>query len=547
MVRKVLATVCAAALVLVSGVSAQAADPFGKYPSPVTINIGMKIQPTEKLPEGDSVDNNQYTRLVNDRLNVKTVVSWVAAEGKDYDQKVNLAIAAGDLPDGLVVTTSQLLQMVKADELADLTEAFNKYASPAMKDMMAKTGGKALKGVTFNGKILAIPSLSVPDDGYHVTWIRKDWLDKLGLKPPKTLDELVAVAQAFMDKDPGNNGKGKTIGIAGQQNGGKLYSNFLDSTNNNFGLDPLFASFNAYPGFWVKGADGKAVYGSILPETKKALAKLADLYKKGILDQEIGIRKDATEAPVGGKAGIYFGCWWNGYWPLPDAIKNNPGANWQAYAVPLDGKGKYVPHAGSISNFYTVVRKGYDHPEAVIKMLNVLIRDEGSMDLTKGSIGWYPLRVPMAMFDESSTTLKAMREVLKDPAQAAKYQGAEYAGYKLLKTDVAKIGKTKLPPFDKTDIQFWDTKSDFWSRGYSYLVGIAAVNDFQFDKVYSLVYHQTKTMETRWANLKKLEDETFLKIIFGSAPLDSFDQFVKTWKAQGGDQVTKEVEAEAAR
>jgi putative aldouronate transport system substrate-binding protein len=546
MQQKVLAAALAAGLCLATGVSAQAADPFGKYPSPITISMGMKIQPTNKLPDGDTADNNQYTRYVADTLNIKSVVNWVAAEGKDYDQKVNLAIAAGDLPDGLVVTNSQLLQMVKADELADLTDVYNKYASPAMKDMMNKTEGKALKGVTFKGKILAIPSLSVPDDGYHVTWIRKDWLDKLGLKAPKTLDELVAVAQAFMDKDPGNNGKGQTIGISGQQSGGKLYANFLDSTNNNFGLDPLFASFNAYPGFWIKGADGKAVYGSTTPETKKALAKLAELYKKGILDQEIGIRKDATEAVVGGKTGVYFGCWWNGYWPLPDAIKNNPNANWQAYTIPLDGKGKYIPHSGSVSNFYTVVRKGYEHPEAVIKMLNVLIRDEGTFDISKAGIGWYPLRVPMAMFDEGPMTIKAMREVLKDPSQIAKYQGAEYAGYKLLKTDVVGIGKTKVAPFDKTDIQYWNTKDEFWSRGYSYLVGIAAINDKPFDKVYSLLYYQTKTMETRWANLRKLEDEAFLKIIFG-APIDTFDTFVKAWKAQGGDTITKEVDAEAAK
>lgn len=546
MVRKVLAA-AVAGLFLASGISAQAADPFGKYDSTVTINIGLKVQPANPLPEGDSPDSNVYTKMLAEKLNIKTVTSWVAAEGKDYDQKVNLSIAADDLPDGLVVNTSQLLQMVKAGQLADLTDAYNKYTSPAMKDMMAKTGGKALAGVTFGGKILAIPSLAVPDDGYHVTWIRQDWLDKLGLKPPKTLDDLEAIAKAFMDKDPGGNGKGNTIGISGQQNGGKLYSHFLDSTNNSFGLDPVFGAYAAYPGFWLKGADGKAVYGSILPETKKALARLADLRKKGILDPEIGIRKDATENVVGGKTGIFFGNWWNGYWPFPDAIKNNPTANWQAYAVPVDPKGKYSTHAGAVSSVYTVIRKGYAHPEAAVKILNLLVRDEGTFDLSKANQNWYPLRVPMAMFDESPVTLKAMRDVLKDPSKVALYQGPAYAGYKLLKTDVVGISKTKLAPFDKVDIQYWNTKDEFWPRAYSYLVGIAAINDKPFDKVYSLIYYQTKSMETKWANLKKLEDETFLKIIYGVAPISTFDQFVTSWKAQGGDQITKEVDAEVAK
>lgn len=59
--------------------------------------------------------------------------------------------------------------------------------------------------------------------------------------------------------------------------------------------------------------------------------------------------------------------------------------------------------------------------------------------------------------------------------------------------------------------------------------------------MFSVTYNQTPTMETKWANLKKLEDETVLKIILGQAPIDSFDKFVKDWKAQGGDEITAEV------
>lgn len=40
----------------------------------------------------------------------------------------------------------------------------------------------------------------------------------------------------------------------------------------------------------------------------------------------------------------------------------------------------------------------------------------------------------------------------------------------------------------------------------------------------------------------KLEDETFMKIIMGAAPLDEFDKFVEEWKKQGGDIITAEVE-----
>jgi putative aldouronate transport system substrate-binding protein len=54
-------------------------------------------------------------------------------------------------------------------------------------------------------------------------------------------------------------------------------------------------------------------------------------------------------------------------------------------------------------------------------------------------------------------------------------------------------------------------------------------------------YGKTEAMLKKGANLEKLENETFLKIITGTSPLEEFDKFVKTWKSIGGDEITKEV------
>jgi putative aldouronate transport system substrate-binding protein len=43
--------------------------------------------------------------------------------------------------------------------------------------------------------------------------IRKDWLDKLGLEMPKTLDDFLAVAKAFTEQDPDGNGQKDTYGF----------------------------------------------------------------------------------------------------------------------------------------------------------------------------------------------------------------------------------------------------------------------------------------------------------------------------------------------
>ncbi|SFK94651.1 putative aldouronate transport system substrate-binding protein [Paenibacillus sp. 1_12] len=528
-----------------SGTTASvAADPFGKYEKPVTINIGKSIDPSDKsLPSGDTPESNQYTRYVKEQLNIESKMIWQAAQGKDYDQKVNLSIASNDLPDTMIVNDTQLRQMVKAGQLADLTETYNKFASPAIKSIIETTKGLATKNVTFNGKLMALPNVTTESDMVHLMWIRKDWLDKLGLQVPKTIDELEKVAKAFVEQDPDGNGKADTIGITGPQSGGLTNANFVIPNNNNYGFDPIFSAYHAYPGFWLKGSDGKSIYGSITPETKEALSKLRDLYAKGLIDREMSVRKDASELIKAGKSGIWFGMWWGGYGPLGDAIKNDPQANWQAYSVPLDAKGEFTPHMGTPSNQFVVVRKGYEHPEAAMKMVNLLLRDEAKFDV-KVQIANYPLRLVFAPMDEMDVTLKMLKEVL---AGTKKPEELDIPGYKLLKADAENVKKVKLEPYDKVDIQYWNPNADLgvWKRMYSTFVGVAALQQ-PYKKTYSVTYSQTKTMEGKWATLDKLEKETFLKIIMGAAPLDTFDQFVQDWKKQGGDQITTEVD-EAAK
>jgi putative aldouronate transport system substrate-binding protein len=75
------------------------------------------------------------------------------------------------------------------------------------------------------------------------------------------------------------------------------------------------------------------------------------------------------------------------------------------------------------------------------------------------------------------------------------------------------------------------------------MVGTSPLVDTPYTPVYSITYGQTETMQRRWANLKKIEDEAFLKIILGLEPLSAFDDFVAQWKREGGDQITNEVTA----
>lgn len=75
----------------------------------------------------------------------------------------------------------------------------------------------------------------------------------------------------------------------------------------------------------------------------------------------------------------------------------------------------------------------------------------------------------------------------------------------------------------------------------SRMVAAKLMADTKINEVNPVFFGQTPSMKLKWANLVKLEDEAFLKIVTGEEDLDYFDEFVDTWKKTGGSDITKEV------
>lgn len=126
--------------------------------------------------------------------------------------------------------------------------------------------------------------------------MRKDWLDKLGLQPPTTVEEYEALFQAIHDADlDGDGTKGNTLGVTAFRNTAELDSIF----NQAFGVT----------GTWMKNADGKWVSARVTDAEKAKTAFYADLVKKGLLDKEFvtntfDVKEDKFYT---GKAGVVFG------------------------------------------------------------------------------------------------------------------------------------------------------------------------------------------------------------------------------------------------
>lgn len=522
--------------------------PFSKYAETVTVHLGGSMNPNAKILDGMSYEDNAYTRFLKDDLNIEVVYDWIASSS-DYDEKMNLCIGSGTIPEMMNVNVTQYRALLKYDMIQPLDQYFEDYASDKLKGYV-ESGGEELKKCITNdkGEMMAIPAPSMMVGEMNEMWIRQDWLDNLGLEVPRTWDEMAAVAEAFVTQDPDGNGEDDTIGILGPGNSNHIN----DIGDNQFGLDPLFCSFQSYPQYWLQDEDGTVKYGSIQPETRTALEKIQKLYTDKLIDPEMLVRNNCQEAVLSGKVGIFFGPWWSGYTVSEATLAGE--ADWRAYFTPLSEDGKYYTHMPDPTSKYVVVSKSCKNPEAAFKIISYLVAneqqwtDDGITSSEMSCADFYPLWNGYDNADEIEVSTETLEKYL---AGEITMDDVDFSQHKLLKSDMEAVTELKKEPYDDFSLDKWNMDSDLAKtnlpRLVSLLVGGAPYVNDKYIPVYNAYSGQTETMQTKWANLKKMEEETFAKIIMGKADISEFDTFVENWKNQGGDQILKEINDELGK
>lgn len=221
---------------------------------------------------GNPPANWFLTKDVRNKLNINLKVTLLPS-GDDGDTKMNAAAAANNLPDVFQVPANNniFLQWVKQGLIAPVDSLLpmmpgrtkDRYSDPQMQ-----------KVATINGKqyVLQEKAGLIKRQGL---FIRKDWLDKLGLKEPKTLDDFYNVAEAFTTKDPDGDGKNDTYGFGGTTGVGGV------------GLGGSWqAFFGAYglPGTWNFNTPGKISLSLRDPGYLKAVEFLHKMAANKLID-----------------------------------------------------------------------------------------------------------------------------------------------------------------------------------------------------------------------------------------------------------------------
>jgi len=270
---------------------------------PLTTNgeeITIGLRTNSKVTD---YETNPYTLFLEEQTGLNLTIVEFVGSSSDVSTQLSLMMSGGEpLPDLLSIETENTERMsayMQAGYFYNLTGYFmtDSYYFKQAIDMYCKDDPK--KAFLVYNKIENLATCQVTGYSYGPvdifdsptdiiqteTLINVEWLDKLGLQKPTTVDELYNVLVAFRDKDPNGNGKKDEVPLMGLK-------------TNSFGRDVTSYLINAFIQYTstrkVMIEDGKTFSVYDTNEYREALKFINKLVKEGLLS-ELAFTGGATE------------------------------------------------------------------------------------------------------------------------------------------------------------------------------------------------------------------------------------------------------------
>lgn len=506
----------------------------GKYEEPVTLTSFFQIATVfmEEFSE-EGLEATYYNQQQIEQTNITVDYQWYApATAEDAVQKTSMAIASGEIPDFMIVDRAQLAMLAKTDLInKDLEGIWDAYASDTLKVWTTAEGPDSWESLRYDGKIIALPNIGGSVDQGEVVWIRNDWLQKLNLEVPATMDELYDVMVAFKNNDPDGNGQDDTIGMT-------IHKDFLTGPGTGDAVG-VFNSFGAYPSIWVEEGDGIA-YGATAQGAKGALTWLAKAYQDGLIEQDFSSLDStkAAEASVSGRSGVQWGAMWNHMWPLQSTVDMNSEADW--IAIPLlsaaAGETAHPQCSTGVTQLFAISSK-CEHPEAVVKLLNFWMdvttssqeEREKYMIVDKSGISDIPQHYvtlktwnPLKNLEQHYKIVSALED-----GDTSGMNGEEIKTFADVKAfvdgDISKTGPYKT-----------------FGPGYS---SYSAIDNYYTNKLYmnnKFTTADTPAMQQKQSTVNDKILEFYTQVIMGIKSVDDWDSFISEINGLGLTEITSE-------
>jgi len=435
----------------------------------------------------------------------------------------NLMIASGDLPD--ILETNWMGKPGGPDKalqdgvIIDMTDLVNKYA-PNYKSMLEKTPQAVKELTTRTGKHYMMSGVYEDSEMMIMQGLqmRKDWLDKLGLKVPETISDWYTTLKAIKEKDPNGNGKADEIPLLSL--GYKSNISLIDNVG-------IFASAWGVGQDYYSADDGKVKFGPIQPEFKEFLKEMNKWYKEGLIDPDFATtdKKMFDSKITEGRAGAWSAGLMGDMGKYLTFFKsqNPPGAVIAAPYPKLSASGKaYNMNTNMNSRIVTSgcsITKANKHPVETVKWFDYSYSKEGNLLYNYGIEG-LTYNVVNGKIEFTDLVLKNPQGWDRTTALGHYCRGAAATG-----AHNPDLGIFDMRAYMPEQL---DAKKKIWkAASVDHTLPNLVPEESESQKQASIL-----TEVYTYAN------EAITKMVMGAEPIDNFDKFVDTLKKMKIDEAT---------
>lgn len=306
--------------------------------------------------------NWEVWKQIAEKTNV-SLESVISQSSSDEQQAFQLMLSSNELADIIgYVSASELEQLGYDGGLVPLNDLIAEHA-PNIQKLLDEDPTFKRTATAADGNIYFIPK-NFENRFAEFHWIRQDWLDKLNLEVPTTVDELHDVLLAFREQDPNENGVKDEVPLfdrAGYKQPDELLY-FWDS------------SVEFYP------RDGHMTYEPLEENFKTGVAEVVKWYKEGIIDQEYFTRgAKGRDTLMSANQGGYTHDWSSASNYNNSLQEQYPGLKMVAIAPPADQHGQVKERAMNYPGVGWGIASTAEDPETIMKFFDYFFSEEGAM------------------------------------------------------------------------------------------------------------------------------------------------------------------------
>lgn len=465
-----------------------------------------------------SLDEQYCWQELQERTGID--IEWVHPPVGTEQENINVAIASRDLPDIITWTWNDqpggAAKMVEDEVIIPLDE-YKEYM-PNYMALLEKNETADKSSRLDDGSLYGFSHI-IEDESVMVTagfMIRKDWLEKLKLDVPTTIDEWHTVLKAFKEQDPNGNGKQDEIPFV---------------CNKGAHFVHMATAFGVRNGFYVDN-NGKIHYGPIEDEYREFIKTMAQWYSEGLIDSEYVTNeiKNVDAKVLSDQAGCLYGSITSQF---AKYIRQKAGSGFDLVAVksPADKNG--VSHSGLDARKYGVngqtiaISSKCKHPIQAVQLIDYLFGEDGRMLTNWGKEGEsYEIVDGKPEFTDH---ILNNEEGLSSLDAVAKYAFPIYGYAGPFYHDSYAAINLQLP-------QQQDAVKTWMEESTDMLIPILYPTKEE-SEIYTDVMSEVSTYRS----------EMFTKFIIGKEPIEKFDEYVNTIKKYGIDKVIAAKQAQYDR